>query len=390
MDKDRYLLSLCRHLSDGLFSAHPSRRVRSSMAFLAVLLMLGSCGVVLWLGYAGYGYLPAIQWWCVISLSGLVVMTGLVRFGVTSMWRDPSLTFPQVLWAVTSSAVAYVLVGEAKGIVPGVLAVSLLFAALNLKAKQIVTVSFYALGVFALAMLLDIKLGKGGQATAMDVAYAAVLLIMLMGCMLLSLRLYQLRVRLRKQRQELAMALEENRELASRDELTGLLNRRHMLELLHLEQRRCMRGPRTMLLAQMDIDHFKSINDTYGHLMGDLALKTFADLVRTSIRNTDVFSRWGGEEFVLLLSDTSVEGAMLTLNRIRQTVQNAEVRSEKGRLRMTVSIGLAEYLPGETIETTLDRADKALYSAKRSGRNQVVLGENPVAVSAGAEIAQMA
>ncbi len=175
-------------------------------------------------------------------------------------------------------------------------------------------------GAFSLAVLFIIQLDNSTE-PALEIAYALVLVLMLTGCMLLSLRLYQLRGRLRKQRQELAAALEENRELASRDALTGLINRRHMRELLELEQRRCVRGVRTMLLAQMDIDHFKSINDTYGHGVGDMALKAFAQTVRDNIRNSDVLARWGGEEFVLLLSDTDVAGAMLTLQRVRAAVE---------------------------------------------------------------------
>lgn len=367
------LRSLCQRSGNWLFSTSPTLRVRSSMAMLAVLLMSGSAGVMLWLGYAGYGSLYGITLWAAAAVGGLIVMAAMVRSGMTASWRDPALTFPQIMWAITASATAYVLAGPAKGVVPGLLAVTLLFAALNLRAKQIVAVSLYAFGAFSCAVLFALNLGHGA-ALEMEMGYAAVLVIMLTGCMLLSLRLYQLRGRLRKQRQELAAALEENRELASRDPLTGLLNRRHMLELLHLEQRRCLRGVRTMLLAQLDIDHFKSINDTYGHGVGDLALQTFADRVRENIRSSDVFSRWGGEEFVLLLSDTYVEGAMLTLQRVREAVQNAVIDGGPVSLKMTVSIGLAAHIAGESIEVTLDRADKALYCAKRAGRNQVVLG----------------
>lgn len=346
------------------------------MAILAVLLMMGSAGVMLWLAYAGYSDIQAVAWWAAWAVGGLLVMAAMVRSGMTARWRDPALTFPQILWAITASAVAYVLAGEAKGVVPGLLAVTLLFAALNLNAKQIVTVSLYALGAFAFAVLFASQHARNTP-VELDVAYAAVLTTMLIGCMFLSLRLYQLRGRLRKQRQELAMALQENRELASRDALTGLINRRHMLELLHLEQRRCLRGMRNMLLAQMDIDHFKAINDTYGHGIGDMALITFANIVRENIRSSDVLSRWGGEEFVLLLSDTDVEGAQLTLNRVRLAVQAGKVEGAPQALAMTVSIGVAEHIPGESLETTLDRADKALYAAKRAGRNQVVLGVRP-------------
>lgn len=347
-------------------------RVRASMAMLAVWLMVCSSGVMLWLAHAGYASVAAMTWWALVATGGLVVMAALVRLDLTATWRDPALTFPQILWAVTSSAVAYVLIGEVKGVIHGLLALTLLFAALNLKAKQIVAVSLYALGTFSLAVLFSIHLSRE---SAPEIAYAAVLLIMLLGCMLLSLQLYQLRVRLRRQRQELVLALAENRELASRDPLTGVLNRRHMLELMHLEQRRCLRGQRTMLLAQMDIDHFKQINDTHGHGVGDLALMTFTQVVRENIRSSDVLARWGGEEFVLLLSDTHLDGALLTLERVRAAVEAAEVEGGPPGLRMTVSMGLAEHQPGEAVELTLDRADKALYAAKHAGRNRVALGE---------------
>lgn len=372
--KDINLCTLSQRGIDWLFSADPTLRVRSSMAMLAVLLMLGSAGVMLWLGYTGLAPLQAMAWWSVVAVGGLTVMAALVRCGWSARWRDPSMTFQQILWAITCSAVAYVLAAEARGIVPGLLAVTMLFAALNLRAKQIVAVSLYALGAFSLAVLFIIQLDNSTE-PALEIAYALVLVLMLTGCMLLSLRLYQLRGRLRKQRQELAVALKENRELASRDALTGLINRRHMRELLELEQRRCVRGVRTMLLAQMDIDHFKSINDTYGHGVGDMALKAFAQTVRDNIRNSDVLARWGGEEFVLLLSDTDVAGAMLTLQRVRAAVEGTIMADAPPGLQMTVSIGLAEHIAGEMLEVTLDRADKALYSAKRAGRNQVMFGE---------------
>lgn len=227
---DSPLSGLCKRLSDWLFSTHPTLRVRSSMAMLAVLLMASSAGVMLWLGHAGYGSLSHIRWWCAAAVGGLAIMAALVRSDITANWRDPALTFPQVLWAVTCSAVAYVLLQEqARGVVPGLLAISLFFAALNLKARHIVSVTFYALCAFTLATLITIHEQGKGWGRPLDWAYAAVLAIMLLGCMLLSLHLYQLRGRLRKQRQALALALEENRELASRDALTGLLNRRYML-----------------------------------------------------------------------------------------------------------------------------------------------------------------
>lgn len=362
--------------SDWLFSNEPRLRARSSMAMLAVLLMVASAGVLLWVGHTGHGNLQAIQWWCVISVTGLVIMAISVRAGWTAHWDDPAMALPQILWAVTACAVAYLIVGEAKAVIPGALAVSLLFAALNLKVRQILIVSAYTLVVLMGAVMMDLQ-NPGAPSLELEIAYAAAMVVMVMGCIFLSLRLHLLRRRLHIQRQELQAALAANRELASRDPLTGLLNRRHMRERLALEQRRCLRGTHTMLLAQMDIDHFKVINDTYGHGMGDTALIAFADAVRNNIRSSDVLSRWGGEEFVLLLSDTHLEGARLSLERVRMAVQAATVHDDLPELKMTVSIGLSSHVPGETLEATLSRADAALYAAKRAGRNQVAVIEPP-------------
>lgn len=359
-----------------LFSEDPILRVRTSMAALALALMMASALVMAWLAYSDYANSEQVAWWSLISISGLLLMSLGIRFGFTNNWRDPSLTLPHIVWGVTASAVAYVIAGEGRGVVPGLLAVTLLFAALNLKAKQIMGVALYALLCYA-GVIGWIIVQEQSREPALEIAHAGVLVAMLLSCMLLSLRLYQMRIRLRRQRQELANALAENKELASRDMLTGLINRRHMLELLHLEQRRCLRGVRTMILAQMDLDHFKNINDTYGHAVGDLALRTFANVVRENIRNSDVFCRWGGEEFVLLLSDAHLQGAIHTLNRVRLAVQAADIEDGPANLHISVSIGLAEHIAGESVEATLDRADKALYRAKRAGRNQVVLGRAP-------------
>ncbi len=168
-------------------------------------------------------------------------MAALVRCGWSARWRDPSMTFQQILWAISCSAVAHALAAEARGIVPGLLAVTMLFAALKSARQANSGGVAVCLGRFFVGGAVHHPADNSTE-PALEIAYALVLVLMLTGCMLLSLRLYQLRGRLRKQRQELAVALKENRELASRDALTGLINRRHMRELLELEQRRCGAG----------------------------------------------------------------------------------------------------------------------------------------------------
>lgn len=368
--------ALITRLSHLLFSQQPELRNRASMSLLGAGLMATGALVMYWLAFTGRASLQAVMVWSAMALGGSTTMALLVRSGCTAGWRDPALAMPQIVWAITFSAVAYVLAGSARGVVPASVAVALLFAALNLRARQIMVVSFYAFGVYATAVLIAYQ-NQPPAERSLELIYALVLFNTLVGCMFLSLRLHQLRKRLHLQRQKLSEALEANKELATKDPLTGLINRRHMLELIRLEQRRCQRGVRSMLLVQMDLDHFKCINDTHGHAVGDAALRTFADTVRGNIRNSDVLSRWGGEEFVLLLSDASVQGALQTLDRVRMAVALARIEQGPLDLRITVSMGVAEHIPGEAVESTLDRADQALYSAKRGGRNCVVLAPRP-------------
>ncbi len=168
--------------------------------------------------------------------------------------------------------------------------------------------------------------------------------------------------------------LEERlRDLAMHDELTGLYNRRHFLELAEAEIARVRRTGTPLSLSMLDIDHFKRVNDFFGHAVGDLALKQLATVMRETLRASDVPARIGGEEFVILLTDTSLEGARRMTERLRERVGRAEVPAGHDRAaRFTISAGVAELSPGEPFEALLARADQALYSAKSAGRNRTV------------------
>jgi diguanylate cyclase (GGDEF)-like protein/PAS domain S-box-containing protein len=173
--------------------------------------------------------------------------------------------------------------------------------------------------------------------------------------------------------------LEERlRELAMHDELTGLYNRRHFIELAESELTRVRRTGAPLSLAMVDIDHFKRVNDFFGHAVGDLALKELAGAMRETLRGSDVPARIGGEEFVLLLTDTALEGALAVTERLRERVGRSEVRVADDRVaHFTVSAGVAEVLPGETLESLLGRADEALYRAKAEGRNRTLSSMPP-------------
>jgi diguanylate cyclase (GGDEF)-like protein/PAS domain S-box-containing protein len=175
---------------------------------------------------------------------------------------------------------------------------------------------------------------------------------------------------------------EKLRELAMQDELTGLYNRRHFVELADAEVARARRTGSPVSLAMLDIDHFKAVNDAFGHPVGDLALKEVARCMRESLRTSDVPARLGGEEFVVLLTDTGLEGAVAVTERLRERVGRAEVPAGRDRVaRFTVSGGVAELAPGERFETLLARADEALYRAKEEGRNRTITSIPPRARS---------
>ena len=164
------------------------------------------------------------------------------------------------------------------------------------------------------------------------------------------------------------------RRLATTDSLTGLWNRRHFIDTVRNEILRARRHDTPLTVAIIDCDHFKRVNDTYGHGAGDEVLRTLARTARRQLREIDVIGRLGGEEFALALVNTAMDGARLVAERLRETVANIEVESADGsQVGVTVSIGLAELATQEEdITQLLNRADKALYAAKESGRNRVV------------------
>lgn len=167
-------------------------------------------------------------------------------------------------------------------------------------------------------------------------------------------------------------ALEQHLErMATIDSLTGLANRRHFLELGAAEIERSTRHSRSLTVLMVDIDHFKRINDSYGHEGGDRALQAFADLSRDVLRQHDVAARLGGEEFAMLLPETDQVSAVHVAERIRQAAETLPLGDDRG---MTVSIGVAGVRPTETdLTSALARADRALYVAKNRGRNRVVV-----------------
>jgi diguanylate cyclase (GGDEF)-like protein len=190
---------------------------------------------------------------------------------------------------------------------------------------------------------------------------------------LLSGQLSQLRLDRRRQKAELRDALERLRLVATRDELTGLPNRRYMQEWVTQEISRAGRTGNSTCLTLIDLDHFKQVNDRFGHAVGDAALRILAREARTVLREADLLARWGGEEFLLVMPDATPANALLALDRLRARFEDPLTWAECPQAQVRFSAGLTALRAGEVFEIAVRRADAALYDAKRAGRNCTVL-----------------
>jgi diguanylate cyclase (GGDEF)-like protein len=173
---------------------------------------------------------------------------------------------------------------------------------------------------------------------------------------------------------ELKEANETLRGLAFKDGLTGLFNHRYFQEHMEKEVQRADRYKRTLSLIMIDIDHFKKINDTYGHPVGDIVIRSIANLFENTIRKSDTAARYGGEEFALILPETDIKGAVILAERLRKMAEQMEIEADGNKIKVTISIGIATYDPSAGLRSKaeiIDAADRALYNSKQTGRNKL-------------------
>jgi len=189
----------------------------------------------------------------------------------------------------------------------------------------------------------------------------------------------------RLQKEKLQDELDEHKrihaileELATRDPLTNLFNRRHFMSLAEREWNRAIRYHHPLCALMLDVDRFKEINDEHGHAVGDRALTTFANVIRSTLRSTEIAARYGGDEFIVLLPETEAQNGVLVAKRICQTIIDYTINSDSGSIVLTPSIGVAcatdeNHETKKSLNDLLNHADRALYDAKKLGRGQVCL-----------------
>ena len=307
----------------------------------------------------------------IINIAGGLFFFAVVRSGINRHFKpDPALAFTQCLFALLSTSWSYAITGPARGAVLGIVLIVLVFAMFSLPARQIRLLSAITFCVLATVMWWRSRTMPERYAPSVEATHAMFAMIIIASTAVLSVRMAALRSRLARQKTELTRALELNRRLATIDELTGLMNRRHMTATLKAERERHRRLARPMTVALIDIDLFKRINDGYGHAAGDLVLQGFARLAQEEMRGCDVIARWGGEEFLVLLTDADQAFARQAIDRLRVAFSNLAWSTEPG-LRATFSAGVATSCDDESVEALVERADQCMYAAKSCGRNRV-------------------
>jgi diguanylate cyclase (GGDEF)-like protein len=358
--------------ADALLTRDSRQRLRLVHSGLASLLMAGAVALMHYMTAAGLNDGRGLWLWTVTSLAGVVGMFVLIRSGWSQRLKDPSLTVAQMLYAIACSAAAYGIAGRGQGAALLMLTVALMFGVFGMSRRQAWLIGGYTTAVFGAVMAWCAYSNPVAYPLAVQVTHFAMIGIFVVGLLAVAARLGAMRARMRRQRAELTAALERISDMATLDDLTGLLNRRRMGELLEAERERSLRSGHAWGVAILDIDHFKRVNDAFGHAAGDAVLRAVATVGMAAIRRCDSLARWGGEEFVLLLRDVDPAGASIVASRMREALRQERITVEGAAVEVTASIGVALHRPGEPIDATMSRADRALYAAKAGGRDRVV------------------
>lgn len=335
------------------------------------VLYLVCIGLLLMQVRQGLSEAGAVQGLIMFGGCGAFVFYVLIRANARLGLAPDQLAVSQAVFSLVCAFWAYAISGPLRAAMLTMAVVIVVFCMFALRPRQTFMLSVAAvLGMGATMWWLQAHdpLRFPPMTEAITFGYLAGAL---MSTALLGGEMSKLRSRLQQQKHELSGALDTIRVLATIDELTSLVNRRHMNAVLDVEERRQACGAETCI-ALLDIDFFKQVNDRYGHASGDAVLRSFAAAAHASLRAGDVLARWGGEEFLLLLPDTAADDARVVLERMAGNVRAMSVPGLDDR-RISFSAGLAVRRPGEPYADLISRADKALYEAKEAGRDRIVL-----------------
>ncbi|MEM7365701.1 MAG: GGDEF domain-containing protein, partial [Pseudomonadota bacterium] len=266
-------------------------------------------------------------------------------------------------------AISLHLVADQKAIVGMTGLILALVGANRLNHREWIAFVLVSLMLLALASGLDYIKGLPVDTTA----YGALMVMLLVAPLIYRREMTQIEISLMERNASLNRTVRRIEALATTDTLTGLANRRRLQEVLTYNKAMADRqSGYSFALCYMDLDFFKQVNDRFGHSAGDRVLQEVARLAQLVVRSVDCVARVGGEEFILVLTHSTEEDAQHVAERLVLGLQDIEVSPMDSNYRVTASLGITRYLSPESVEDTVERADKSLYDAKRSGRNRIV------------------
>jgi len=364
-------------MNDGPMRVYPKDRRQSLRLRRSLVAGLAAVALTLIFWFAGeHGMVrltpPQLMLLLATFWIGNLIVLGMIRSGLNLRFKDPSLTLAQILWAIFWVMLLTYYLKEAR---PAALMLALLiinFGAFRLNLFQLAGLSSVAVAAYVLVIYLLQSNYPDTFSLEIEILILAGFAAALFGTTLVGQEMFTLRKTIGERNQRLEEALEQVNRLAVTDELTGAYNRRYLLEVMAKQKALADRGNYSFSICFFDLDHFKKINDDLGHAAGDEVLKRVAAITQRIIRDGDYLSRYGGEEFVVVLATTIADKAEVVAERVRATFEGERFSEIDPKLRVTISLGVTEFRRNENVDATLARADEAMYEAKKKGRNVIV------------------
>jgi len=309
---------------------------------------------------------------CVLVL--IIAMHGNLRF------KDASLTLPQMVWVTLGISLLLATINDLRPLMLMGYLLVMSFGLFRLSVRGFYGFTFFILFCYLSTLFWVYQTRPDTLNFSKEFFVFIGFGFTLGGFLLMGNEFSVLRQTLNQRHRELKGAISRIEELAVTDELTGLYNRRYLMHILEQQKALANRSQYRFVVCYIDLDHFKKVNDQYGHAVGDKVLVSFASLIRSSLREVDVGARIGGEEFVLVLADTQLDDALGVCRRMADKWKKSTLDEMTG-LICTFSAGVVQFEPHDTIEHTLDTADKLLYDAKKKGRNRIEYHQDDANIS---------
>lgn len=363
---------LMAQLGDLVFSKDYRQRRCLTVLLLTAMVYGISIAIMTFGAIAGIFQLIHVKWLGTLCAATAIVFYILIRSGWNRRCAEPTLALPQALAAQTLVACAYAMSGPVHPGVLILLPLVMVFSMFDMSVRNARLLTLYTISLMGFVMWQRSRAEPLVYVPMLEGIYFVLVGTVLAAISQLSVLLTTMRRRVKTQKVELEKALTHIEQMATHDELTGLSNRRHVLHLLNEHAMRHARGGPGFYICMADLDHFKHVNDTHGHAVGDEALCAFARQASALLRNTDIIGRWGGEEFLMLLPETPPGDPNVGVERLRSSLADYEISPHIPELRIRFSCGLSRFRGGEAVVDTIERADRALYAAKTAGRNRTV------------------